>query len=58
MKKSLSSVIKRITGGDSCGLFAVLVAIAAMFVIWQVVSTLQTQVADFVAFQQLTPISR
>jgi hypothetical protein len=58
MKKRLSSVVKCITGGDSCGVFAVLVAIAAVFVIWQMVSTFQTQVSDFVAFQQTSSLSR
>lgn len=58
MKSRLSSFVKRITGEDSCGLFAVLVVISTIFVVYQIVTIVQTQVSDFVAFQQTTTISR
>jgi len=58
MKSRLSSIVKRITAEDSCGLFAVLVVISTLFVVYQITTAFQTQVSDFVAFQQATTISR
>jgi hypothetical protein len=58
MKSRLSSIVKRITEEDSCGLFAVLVVISTLFVVYQITTAFQAQVSDFVAFQQATSISR
>jgi len=54
MKNRLSSAIKCITGGDSCTLFAIIVTVFSVVILWQVVTVVQQQIMDFVSLQQMT----
>jgi hypothetical protein len=54
MKKRLSSAMKCITGGDSCTLFAIVITVFSVAILWQVVTSLHGYIMDFVSIQQMT----
>jgi hypothetical protein len=54
MKNRLSSVIKCITGGESCTLFAIVVTVFSVVILWQVITAVHGYIMDFASLQQMT----
>lgn len=54
MKNRLSSIVKAITGSESCAICMVAVTILAAVVIWKIIGMLHGHIVEYARIQDLT----